>query len=63
MLLFFILHDHSSAFVVGHSLNDLDSKDAALAEAPEPNRIINLFEDRWNAATGLSLAPSTKPLP
>ncbi len=59
----FIIIDRSSAYVVGHSLKDLGSKDTALTEAPDPNSVINLFEDRWNAATGLGLAPSTKPLP
>jgi hypothetical protein len=59
----FIIIDRSSAYVVGHSLKDLGSKDTALTETPDPNSVINLFEDRWNAATGLDLAPSTKPLP
>jgi hypothetical protein len=49
----FIIIDRRSAYMIGHSLKDLGSKDTALTEAPDPNSVINLFEDRWNAAQNL----------
>lgn len=49
----FIIIDRSSAHTVGHSLKDLGSSDTAVTEAPDPNSIIKLFEDRWKAAQNL----------
>jgi hypothetical protein len=46
----FIIIDRTSAYVVGHSLKDLGSKDTALTQAPDPKAVINLFEERWNVA-------------
>jgi hypothetical protein len=46
----FIIIDRSTAYAVGYSLKDLGSKDTAVMEAPDPNSVIKLFEDRWNAA-------------
>lgn len=48
-----IIVDRSSVYMVGHSLKDLGSKDTALTEAPAPSGVINLFEERWNAAQRL----------
>jgi hypothetical protein len=46
----FIIVDHSRAYVVGHSLKDVGSKDTTLTDAPDPKSVIDLFEERWNAA-------------
>jgi hypothetical protein len=46
----FIIIDRRSAYTVGHSLKDLGSKDTAVTEAPDPNSVIKLFEDRWDTA-------------
>ena len=46
----FIIIDRSIAYVAGHSLKDVGSKDTTLTDAPDPKSVIDLFEDRWNAA-------------
>jgi hypothetical protein len=46
----FIIVDRTTAYMVGHSLKDLGSQDAAIAAAPDPHSVITLFEERWNAA-------------
>jgi hypothetical protein len=46
----FIMIDRNSAYLVGHSLKDLGSKDTVLTEAPDPVNVINLFEDRLSTA-------------
>lgn len=45
----FIIINRSSAYVAGHSLKDVDSKDTILTDAPDPKSVIDLFEDRWKA--------------
>jgi hypothetical protein len=45
----FIIIDRSIAYVAGHSLKDVGSKDTTLTDAPDPKSVIDLFEDRWNA--------------
>ena len=45
----FIIINRSIACVAGHSLEDVDSKDTTLTDAPDPKSVIDLFEDRWNA--------------
>jgi hypothetical protein len=46
----FIIIDRTTAYMVGHSMKDLGSRDTAVTEAPDPKSVIDLFEDRWNAA-------------
>jgi len=46
----FIIIDHSRAYVAGHSLKDIGSKDTTITDAPDPKSVIDLFEERWNAA-------------
>jgi hypothetical protein len=46
----FIIIDHNRAYVVGHSLKDVGSKDTTLTDAPDPKSVIDLFEERWTAA-------------
>jgi hypothetical protein len=49
----FIIIDRTTAYMVGHSMKDLGSRDTAVTEAPDPKSVIDLFEDRWNAAQAL----------
>jgi hypothetical protein len=46
----FIIIDRTTAYMVGHSMKDLGSRDTAVTEAPAPKSVIDLFEERWNAA-------------
>ena len=46
----FIIIDSQRCYAVGHSLKDLGSKDTAVTEAPDPNSVMKLFEQRWSAA-------------
>ena len=46
----FIIIDRTTAYMVGHSMKDLGSRDTAVTEAPDPKSVIDLFEERWNAA-------------
>jgi len=46
----FIIIDRTTAYMVGHSMKDLGSRDTAVTEPPDPKSVIDLFEERWNAA-------------
>ncbi len=46
----FVIIDRTTAYTVGHSMKDLGSRDTVVTEAPDPKSVIDLFEDRWNAA-------------
>jgi hypothetical protein len=46
----FIIIDRSIAYIAGHSLKHVGSKDTILTDAPDPKSVIDLFEDCWNAA-------------
>ena len=45
----FIIIDCSIAYVAGHSLKDVGSKDTTLTDAPDPKSVSDLFKDRCNA--------------
>ena len=45
----FVIIDRSEAYHFGHSLKDLEKKDAQVNKSLHPAQLVAMFDDRWNA--------------